>query len=154
MPLWMRNLAKGNMRIWEDDSASTKAAALVHPQMQMYANGTSTGASASKVHVVDAYTAPAYGGGPHPGSGDIAMGGISGGKLGTVNGNVGGVVLGNAPTLPHGQVHRTVSMEYEEGTDVGSPMREKFASGGGDERSRSTTTPSPEVAAYPPRKFA
>ncbi|KAL5522042.1 hypothetical protein ACEPAF_1898 [Sanghuangporus sanghuang] len=147
-PLWMRNVARGNWRrFWEDDSAGLAKGA-IHPQMQMYtANGNISGAhgsSSSKVHVVDAYSAPAVSSG---GAGDIAMGGVNGRKLnaGAVNGNVGGVIVGNTPALSG--FHRSLSMEYEEVTATGSPVDAKFTD-------RTTITPSPEVAAYPPRKFA
>ncbi|OCB91506.1 hypothetical protein A7U60_g1241 [Sanghuangporus baumii] len=66
-------------------------------------------------------------------------------NAGAVNGNVGGVIVGNTPALSG--FHRSLSMEYEEVTATGSPIDAKFTD-------RTTITPSPEVAAYPPRKFA
>ncbi|EJD00393.1 uncharacterized protein FOMMEDRAFT_22208 [Fomitiporia mediterranea MF3/22] len=126
-PLWMRNAARGHWRVWEDEQMNKANHLSVHGgnQMQMYTNSGVSDVS-SKVNV-DVYTAPAYGGG-------LQM------DHANARNNIGN------PIVP--PLHRSMSVEYEDGTSTGSPV-EKY--GQHEQRSQSR---SPEAIGYPPRKFA
>lgn len=143
VPRWMRNVAAGRWKVWEDDPAAVHA---LHPQMQMYSSKTQ----------LNSFTSQGSTAAPNSPNSPTTNILVNGRNIGP-----GGVILGNEPTaaLPRLHQHQHLQQQHHHTTlvveeDQYEPPSPGYEKDGLRPESGETRVESPTAVAYPPRKFA